>query len=83
MEKDVIDMLNERISRSTELLEQARIVALEARNLLNLPEYTDLHLLRIINEIDRIIGSGNSGTGGMLKTELRLIHETMLSNCVR
>ena len=53
---EVADMIEELVKQAAEPLEQARIVAREARNLANLPQYIDQDLTRIISEIDRAIG---------------------------
>jgi len=53
---EAADMIEELVKQAAEPLEQARIVAREARNLANLPQYIDQDLTRIIGEIDRAIG---------------------------
>jgi hypothetical protein len=61
---DAMDMLEECINQAIEPLEQARIIADEARNIPNLPQYVEQHLLRIIGEINRAIGgNGNRKEG--------------------
>ena len=44
---EAMDMVEEFVDQVIEPLEQARIVAREARNIPNLPQYVDQHLLRI------------------------------------
>ena len=41
---EAMDMLEEFVNQAVEPLEQARIVAREARNIPNLPQYVDQHL---------------------------------------
>ena len=47
-------MVEEFISQADEPLEQAKIVANEARNIVNLPQYLDQRLVRLIIDIERI-----------------------------
>jgi len=54
---DAMDMVEEYVNQAVEPLEQVRIVAREARNIPNLPQYVDQYLVRIIGEIDRAIGN--------------------------
>ena len=53
---EAADRIEEFFNQAVEPLEQARIVAREARNLANLPQYIDQDLTRVISEIDRAIG---------------------------
>ena len=54
---EALEMIEHYVNQAVEPLEQARIVAPEARNIANLPQYMDQHLVWIIGEIDRSIGS--------------------------
>jgi len=49
-----MNMVEELISQADEPLEQAKIVANEARNIVNLPQYLDQRLVRLIIDIERI-----------------------------
>jgi len=49
-----MDMVEDFISQADEPLEQAKIVANEARNIANLPQYLDQRLVRLIIDIERI-----------------------------
>jgi len=51
---EAMDMVEEFISQADEPLEQAKIVANEARNIVNLPQYLDQRLVRLIIDIERI-----------------------------
>ena len=51
---EAMDMVEEFISQADEPLEQAKIVANEARNIANLPQYLDQRLVRLIIDIERI-----------------------------
>ena len=51
---EAMDMVEELISQADEPLEQAKIVANEARNIVNLPQYLDQRLVRLIIDIERI-----------------------------
>ena len=47
-------MIEEFVNQAAEPLEQAKIVANEARNIINLPQYLDQRLVRLIIDIGRI-----------------------------
>jgi len=49
-----MDMVEEYIDQAAEPLDQAKIVANEARNIINLPQYLDQRLVRLIIDIERI-----------------------------
>jgi len=49
-----MDMVEEFVNQAVEPPEQARIVANEARNIANLPQYLDQRLVRLIIDIERI-----------------------------
>jgi hypothetical protein len=51
---EAMDMVEEYISQADEPLEQAKIVANEARNIVNLPQYLDQRLVQLIINIERI-----------------------------
>ncbi len=51
---EAMDMVEEFVGRAAEPLEQAKIVATEARNIANLPKYLDQRLVRLIIDIERI-----------------------------
>ena len=51
---EAMDMVEELISQADEPLDQAKIVANEARNIVNLPQYLDQRLVRLIIDIERI-----------------------------
>jgi hypothetical protein len=53
---EAMDMIEEFVNQAAEPLEQAKIVATEARNIANLPQYVDQHLSRLIGEIERLTG---------------------------
>ncbi len=57
---EAMDMVEEFISQADEPLEQAKIVANEARNIANLPQYLDQRLVRLIIDIERIDSIKNS-----------------------
>ena len=51
---EAMDMVEEYIDQAAEPLDQAKIVANEARNIVNLPQYLDQRLVRLIIDIERI-----------------------------
>ena len=74
---EAMDMVEEYVNQVVEPLEQARIVATEARNIPNLPQYVDQYLLRIIGEIDRAIGGSQWEPVGRLRTGIQSVRESM------
>ena len=51
---ETMDMVEEFLNQAAEPLEQAKIVANEARNIANIPQYLDQRLVRLIIDIERI-----------------------------
>ena len=51
---EAMDMAEEFVNQAVDPLEQAKIVANEARNITNLPQYLDQRLVRLIIDIERI-----------------------------
>ena len=51
---DAMDMVEEFVNQASDPLEQAKIVANEARNIPNLPQYLDQRLMRLVCDIERI-----------------------------
>ena len=51
---EAMDMAEEFVNQADEPLEQAKIVAVEARKIANLPQYLDQRLARLIGDIERI-----------------------------
>jgi len=79
---EAMDMVEEHVSQAVEPLEQAKIVAREARNIPNLPQYVDQHLLRIIGEIDRAIGGSEWEPVGRLKAGIQSVRESLPDGAV-
>ena len=79
---EAMDMLSEYVAQATKPLEQARLVAREARSIPNLPQYVDQHLLRIISEIDAIIGSPQWQSKGRLDSGIDSIREALPKDSV-
>ena len=79
---EAMDMVEEYVNQAVEPLEQVRIVANEARNIPNLPQYVDQHLIRIIGEIDRAIGGSQWEPVGRLKTGIQSVRESLPDGAV-
>ena len=79
---EAMDMLNEYVAQARKPLEQARLVAREARSIPNLPQYVDQNLLRIISEIDAIIGSLKWQSKGRLESGIESIREALPQDSV-
>jgi hypothetical protein len=68
-------MIEEFVNQAAEPLEQARIVATEARKIDNLPQYVGQHLCRVIGEIDRAIGGSQFEPTGRLRAGIEAIRK--------
>jgi len=77
MVNEAMDMVEEYVNQAVEPLEQVRIVASEARNIPNLPQYVDQHLVRIIGEIDRAIGGSQWEPVGRLRVGIQSVRESL------
>ena len=53
---EAVNMVEEHVNQAVEPLEQAKLIATEARKIPNLPVYIDQHLSRLISEIERVTG---------------------------
>ena len=51
---EAMDMVEEFVNQAAEPLDQAKLVANEARSIPNLPQYLDQRLTRLIIDIERI-----------------------------
>ena len=74
---EAMDMVEEFVDQVVEPLEQARIVASEARNIPDLPQYVDQYLVRIIGEIDRAIGGSQWEPVGRLKAGIQSVRKSL------
>jgi len=74
--------VEEYIEQAIEPLEQARIVAQEARNIPDLPQYVSQYLVRIIGEIDRAIGGSQWEPIGRLKAGIQSVRESIPDGAV-
>jgi len=79
---EAMDMVEEYVNQVVEPLEQARIVATEARNIPNLPQYVDQYIVRIISEIDRAIGGSQWEPVGRLKAGIQSVRESLPDGAV-
>ena len=79
---EAMDMVEEFVGQAVEPLEQAKIVAQEARNIPNLPQYVDQYLVRIIGEIDRAIGGSQWEPVGRLKAGIQSVRESLPDGAV-
>jgi hypothetical protein len=77
-----IDIIEEYVGQAVEPLEQARVVAREARDIPNLPQYVDQYLLRIISEIDRSIGGSQWEPEGRLKTAIESVRKSIPESAI-
>ena len=82
MVSEAMDMVEEYVNQTVEPLEQARIVASEARNIPNIPQYVDQYLVRIIGEIDRAIGGSQWEPVGRLKAGIQSVRESLPDGAV-
>ena len=79
---EAMDMAEDFINQAREPLEQARIVAQEARRIDNLPQYIDQGFTRLIGEIDRAIGGSSWEPTGRLLGSIEGVREDLPSGAV-
>jgi hypothetical protein len=75
-------MIEEFLSKAAEPLEQARLVAQEARKITNLPQYVDSDFVRILGKIDDCLGGPNHPTGGWFKSTVKSIRDDLPSGAI-
>jgi hypothetical protein len=76
-------MIEEFFNQAVEPLEQARIVAREARKLPNLPQYVDWDFGRIIGEIDRAIGGSQFEPRGRIRAGLESLRKDLPEGSIK
>jgi len=79
---EAMDMVESYVNQAIEPLEQARNAVKEARDIPNLPQYIDQYLLRIISEIDRVIGGSQWEPVGRLKAGIQSTRESIPDEAV-
>ena len=79
---EAMDMVEEFVNQAAEPLEQAKIVATEARNIANLPQYIDQDLVRFISEIERAIGGGQWEPIGRLRATIESVRKSIPDGAV-
>ena len=79
---EAADKIDELVKQAAEPLKKARIVAKEARNLSNLPQYIDQDLTRIIGEIDRAIGGSQFEPIGRIRSGVEAIRKDIPSGAI-
>ena len=70
---EAMDMVEEFVNEADQPLEQAKIVAREARNIANLPSYMDDRLVGLICDIERI---------DKIKDTIRLVRKTIPNGAI-
>jgi len=72
-------MIEEFVNEAAGPLEQVRIVAREARQIANLPQYVDQDITRLLGEIDRAIGGSQYEPVGRLRSCIESIRDALPS----
>jgi hypothetical protein len=79
---EAMDMAEEFINQATEPLEQAKLVAVEARKIANLPQYIDQDIARLILEIERAIGGSQWEPIGRLRSAIESVRKSIPDGAV-
>ena len=79
---EAVDMIEEYVNHIVEPLEQARLVAREARNIPHLPQYIDQHFLGVLAEIDRAIGDSQWEPVGRYRARIQSIRESLPAEAI-
>ena len=80
---DAANMMEAFINQATEPLESVRLVAEEARKILNLPQYVGQDFSRIIGEIERAIGGGYLEPVGRLRSCIESIRKDIPDGAIK
>ena len=79
---EAMDMAEDFIDQAAEPLEQAKLVAVEARKIANLPQYIDQDIARLISEIERAIGGSQWEPTGRLKGAIESVRKSIPDGAV-
>jgi len=79
---EAMDMAEEFINQAAEPLEQAKLVAVEARKIANLPQYVDQDIARLIWEIERSIGGSQWEPIGRLRATIESVRKSIPDGAV-
>jgi len=79
---EAMDMAEEFINQAAEPLEQAKLVAVEARKIANLPQYVDQDIARLISEIERAIGRSQWEPIGRLRATIESVRKSIPDGAV-
>ena len=77
------NMIEEYVSQAIEPLEQVRIVAREALNISDLPEYVGQQIRRLIGEVDRAIGGSQFEPEGRLRACIESIRNSIPEGAIK
>ncbi len=76
-------MIEEFLNQAVEPLEQAMIVAREARKIDNLPQYVDQDFTQIIGKIEDCLGGTQFRTEGWFKTTVERVRKDIPSGAFK
>ncbi len=83
---EAMNMVEEYVNQAIEPMEQAKLVATEARKIANLPGYVDQHLARLIGEIERVTGGvlpwNKEPYPGNVRAAIKSVRESIPSGTV-
>jgi len=79
---EAADMIEEYLNQAVEPLEQAMVVAREARNIANLPQYIDQDFTRIIGEVEDCLGGTQFRPVGWFKATVEHIRKDLPSGAI-
>ncbi len=77
MVREAADMMEEIVNEAIEPLARVLIVAREARQIANLPQYVDQDITRLIGEIERAIGGSQWEPEGRLRGCIESIRKSL------
>ena len=79
---EAMDKVEEHMNQSIGPLEQARLVAREALEIPNFPQYITQHILRIIGDIDQAIGGSQWNQTGRLKAGIQSVRNDLPKDAI-
>ncbi len=79
---EAMDMAEHYVNQAIPYLEQARIVATEARHIANLPGYVDDRVVRLISGIERAVGGGYYEPEGPIRSGIKAVRDAIPDGAV-
>jgi hypothetical protein len=81
--KESTDMLEEALKKAVDPLEEARLIAREALNIPDLPQYITQEFINVIGKLDDSVGGGRFSPEGWIDRYIKRIRENIPTEAVK